>query len=361
MAAHPAPPVALLFRSASRPSRKRIVVVRARRVPLHRLVLITLTAGLAAFALSPPVVAGGSELVAAPSTPAASLLIEYTYNAAVTTFTNDRAQAVRRIDSARADLAAAELAWQSSADTIGESAARTELRRQIERGLSRVDQAVRELDRANSTSDFSQASAEHLVSRPNLATQTAVLGGIRFDRATALADLQLSLTASERVMAEAVAAWHAEQARLAAEEAARVEAARAAVEQAARSAAAQGAGVGRLASAPTSVSYSKLVWTAGWQNEIDACQGAVDIGGHYGVPVIAEHWSCGGSRFPREGSTITLTGAAGGVYLVGSVAAVLNVATDTADDVPRGFDLLYQTCINGSSATMSFTELTRIG
>ena len=336
-------------------------MVRARRVPLHRLVLITLTVGLAAFALSAPVVAGGSELVAAPSSPAAPLLTEYTYNAAVETFTADRAQAVRRIDSARADIAAAELAWRSSAATIGESGARTELRRQVDSGLSRVDHAVRELDRANTTSNFSRASAEHFISRPDLATQTAVLAGIRFDRATALADLQLSLTASERVVAEAVAAWHVEQARLAAEAAAQVDAARAAVEQAARSAAAQGSGVGRPAGAATSVSFSKLVWTAGWQSEIDACQGAVDIGAHYGVPVIAEHWSCGGSRFPREGSTITLTGAAGGVYRVGSVAAVLNVAADTADDVPRGFDLLYQTCINGSSATMSFTELTRIG
>ena len=341
-------------------------MVRTRRVPLHRLVLITLTAGLAAFALSPPVGAGGSELVAAPSSPAAPLLTEYTYNTAVDTFTKDRAQAVRRIDSARADIAAAELAWQSSAATIGQSAARTELRLRIDTGLNRVDHAVRELDRANTTSDFSRASAEHFVSRPDLATQTAVLAGIRFDRATALADLQLSLTASERVVAEAVAAWHVEQARLAAEEAARVEAARAEAarlqaEQATRPAAAQGAGVGRPAGAATSVSFSKLVWTAGWQHEIDACQGAVDIGAHYGVPVIAEHWSCGGSRFPREGSTITLTGAASGVYLVGSVAAVLNVATDTAEDVPRGFDLLYQTCINGSSATMSFTALTRVG
>ncbi|WP_104138125.1 MULTISPECIES: hypothetical protein [unclassified Cryobacterium] len=340
-------------------------MVRARHVPLHRLVLITLTVGLAAFALSPPVVAGGSEKDAAPSSPAAPLLAEYTYNAAVETFTADRAQAVRRIDSARADIAAAELAWQSSAAIIGESAARTELRRKVDSGLSRVDQAVRELDRANTMSDFSQASAEHFISRPDLATQTVVLAGIRFDRATDLADLQLSLTAWERVVAEAVAAWHVEQARLAAEEAAQVEAraeaSRMAAEQAARSAAAQGPGVGRSADAATSVSFSKLVWTAGWQSEIDACQGAVDIGAHYGVPVIAEHWSCGGSRFPREGSTITLTGAAGGIYRVGSVAAVLNVAADTADDVPRGFDLLYQTCINGSSATMSFTELTRIG
>ncbi|GEP26873.1 MULTISPECIES: hypothetical protein [Cryobacterium] len=117
----------------------------------------------------------------------------------------------------------------------------------------------------------------------------------------------------------------------------------------------------RLAASPGSVVANRTDADAGWQNEIDACQGAVDISAHYGVPVIAEHWSCGGSQFPREGSTITLTGAASGAFRVGPVTAVLNVATDTADNVPRGFDLLYQTCRNGSSATMTFTALTRIG
>ena len=341
-------------------------MVRARRVSLNRLALITLTAGLATFVISPPLVAGGSELAAAQSSPAAPLLTEYTYNAAVEAFTADRAQAVRRIYSARADIAATELVWQLSAGTIGESVARTELRRQIDSGLSRVNRAVSELDRANAASDFSRNSGEHFISRPDLTTQTAVLAGIRFDRATGLASLQQSLTAAERVVADAVAAWQLEQARLAAEEAARVEAARAEAarlkaEQAPQPATVLAAGAGRSAVTPTSVSFSKLVWTAGWQNEIDACQGAVDIGAQYGVPVIAEHWACGGSQFPREGSTITLTGAASGVFRVGSVAAVLDVATDTADDVPRGFDLLYQTCINGSSATMSFTALTRIG
>lgn len=110
-----------------------------------------------------------------------------------------------------------------------------------------------------------------------------------------------------------------------------------------------------------SAEYSEVVWVAGWQGEIDACRGAVDVGAHYGTPVIAEHWSCGGSRFPVKGSTIALTGVVTGVFRVGSVAVVLNAATDNAAAIPHGFDLLYQTCRDGSSATMSFTELTRIG
>jgi hypothetical protein len=110
-----------------------------------------------------------------------------------------------------------------------------------------------------------------------------------------------------------------------------------------------------------SIDYVEVVWAAGWQGEIDACRGAVDVGDRYGTPVIAEHWSCGGSRFPGEGSTIALTGVITGIFRVGSVVVVLNAATDKAAAIPHGFDLLYQTCRDGSSATMSFTELTRIG
>ena len=344
-------------------------MARTRRAPLHRLIFISITVGITAFAISPPLLAGGAQRGTAELSTAAPLLTEAEYNAAVETFIDARAQAVRRIDSARADIAATELAWRSSAATLGEGVARTDLRRQLDSGLNRVDRAMSELERANTRTDFSQPTSGRFPSRPDLATQTTVLESIRFDRAAGLATLQQSLTTAERVVTEAVAAWHREQARLAAEEAARVEAARveAARVEAARAAeqpvrsAPSAAGARRPAMAPASVSFSKLVWTAGWQNEIDACQGAVDIGAHYGVPVIAEHWSCGGSQFPREGSTVTLTGAASGVFLVGSVAAVLNVATDTAADVPHGFDLLYQTCINDSSATMSFTELIRIG
>ncbi|MDJ0347985.1 hypothetical protein [Cryobacterium sp. PH29-G1] len=112
--------------------------------------------------------------------------------------------------------------------------------------------------------------------------------------------------------------------------------------------------------AAVSVDYTEVVWTAGWQDEIDACRGAVDVGDRYGTPVIAEHWSCGGSWFPAEGSTVALTGAVTGTFRVGPVAVVLNAATDKAGAIPHGYDLLYQTCVDGSSATMSFTELTRI-
>lgn len=118
---------------------------------------------------------------------------------------------------------------------------------------------------------------------------------------------------------------------------------------------------GVSAPAPAPALFNKLVWTSGFQSEIDACRGAVDVTAQYGVPTIAEHWSCGGSRFLRAGRQVTLSGVRSGTYLVGGVAAVLNANTQGTASVPRGYDLLCQTCINGSNASMSFTVLTRIG
>ena len=108
------------------------------------------------------------------------------------------------------------------------------------------------------------------------------------------------------------------------------------------------------------VLFNKKVWASGFQSEIDACRGAVNVTGRYGVAVIAEHWSCGGSRFPGAGTTVTLSGVNLGTYRVGGIVAVLDVDTDGTASIPRGYDLLYQTCINGSNATMSFTALRRV-
>jgi hypothetical protein len=106
--------------------------------------------------------------------------------------------------------------------------------------------------------------------------------------------------------------------------------------------------------------FNKKVWASGFQSEIDACRGAVNVTGRYGVAVIAEHWSCGGSRFPGAGTTVTLSGVNSGTYRVGGIVAVLDIATDGTASIPRGYDLLYQTCIDGSNATMSFAALRHI-
>ena len=98
-----------------------------------------------------------------------------------------------------------------------------------------------------------------------------------------------------------------------------------------------------------------------WQPQIDACKGAVDLTAHYGIRTIAEHDTCGGSSFPTTpGTIVRITGVDAGFYRVVGVVAYLDGHTSTRYDLPRGYDLLFQTCVNGYS-DMSFTALTRIG
>ncbi|MGW8431572.1 hypothetical protein ACWGJ9_10815 [Curtobacterium citreum] len=106
--------------------------------------------------------------------------------------------------------------------------------------------------------------------------------------------------------------------------------------------------------------YTVNVWTAGGQDEIDDCKGAVDLTELYGVPTIAEHDRCGGDDFPKTaGAIIRLTGKDAGTYRVEGVVAHLNGKKNTSADIPRGHDLIYQTCDTGFT-NMSFTALTKI-
>ncbi|HEV7948227.1 MAG TPA: hypothetical protein VGP24_00545, partial [Glaciihabitans sp.] len=192
--------------------------------------------------------------------------------------------------------------------------------------------------------------------------------------------------ASAAVIA-AEAQWLAEQerlaaeaARLAAEAAARAEAERVAqaAQAAADAAAREAAETPTVRSAPPAAArnpesapppapsapatFDEYVWAAGGQGELDACKGSVDLTGIYGFPVIGEHWSCGGSRFPTaEGTTIRLSGVLEGLYRVGPIVAILNQKTNKTWDAPSNHDLLYQTCINGLNTQMSYAALTRIG
>ena len=102
------------------------------------------------------------------------------------------------------------------------------------------------------------------------------------------------------------------------------------------------------------------VWAAGFQSELNACRGSVILSAEYGVPTIGEKWGCGGSQFPQQGAYVRLTGKLSGIYRVGPVRAVLDASVNTSLDVPRGYDLLYQTCRNGNFHTETFTQLTRV-
>ena len=107
--------------------------------------------------------------------------------------------------------------------------------------------------------------------------------------------------------------------------------------------------------------YTNHVWTSGWTAELDACRGSVDMSARYGVSAIAEHWSCGGKDFPDEpGTIITLTGVHAGTYRVDGIVKMLDQRSATTSDLPRGHDLIYQTCQNGQPSSMSITALTRL-
>lgn len=107
----------------------------------------------------------------------------------------------------------------------------------------------------------------------------------------------------------------------------------------------------------TGGTYHETVWTSGFQAQINACRGAVNVSAHYHVTVIAEAWQCGGSRFPRAGTLVMLSGVFHGLYRVGPVVAVLNAYVDKTSKIPRGYPLLYQTCRYGNAHTETFTEL----
>lgn len=157
--------------------------------------------------------------------------------------------------------------------------------------------------------------------------------------------LEANARAAAKLKAEHEAAAAAQAAAVAAAQAAEQAAARAAADAAAR--AVQG--------------FVQRVWTSGFQNEINQCRGAVDVTAVYQVRVIAEHSSCGGGRFPTApGAIVTITGLDSGRYRVIGVVARLNGEVNHAEDIPRGYDLLFQTCVGGFT-DMRFTALERIG
>lgn len=115
------------------------------------------------------------------------------------------------------------------------------------------------------------------------------------------------------------------------------------------------------ANARAAQGFVQRVWTSGFQNEINQCRGAVDVTAIYQVRVIAEHSSCGGGRFPTApGAIVTITGLDSGRFRVIGVVARLNGEVNHAEDIPRGYDLLFQTCVGGFT-DMRFTALERIG
>jgi hypothetical protein len=63
----------------------------------------------------------------------------------------------------------------------------------------------------------------------------------------------------------------------------------------------------------------------------------------------------------NPGSVVILTGFDAGTYRSSGVVSRLNVNTDNANEIARGYDLIYQTCLNGNASTEVFVGLTKVG
>jgi hypothetical protein len=325
---------------------------------------------------------------------------EAQHRSAATQFRSARGALVTRtaiaenaVQSLAAPLAVAADILDSSADRVLDEAARTDLA---------IALASATLFTAHLRTDAARGRTI-LESTPGTATEVDALTPAELSRTTTrleaavpappgrVVGLGATLRSRTDATRSAVAAWQVEQDRLAAEAAAREAAAREAEEAARRvaevaaadAAAAEVRAREREASAtstahgiappagaapaPSSIpppppSHAEYVWTTGFQAELDACRGSVDMTPSFGTAVIGEHWSCGGSSFPRaEGSTVVLSGALVGTYRVGPVVAVLDQHVDRIEDVPQGYELLYQTCIDGDNTRMSFTHLIPAG
>jgi hypothetical protein len=209
---------------------------------------------------------------------------------------------------------------------------------------------------------FPSSGAAGVTARPLIALPSdsaAVAGG--FASEGFLSERARSVDALARVVATLKAEHDAVVAAATSAAAAAAVAAQAAAVAAAQAAAQAVAQAAANAAARAAQGFVQRVWTSGFQNEINQCRGAVDVTGVYQVRVIAEHSSCGGNRFPTTpGATVTITGLDAGRYRVIGVVAHLNGLVNHAEDIPRGYDLLFQTCAAGFT-DMRFTALERIG
>jgi hypothetical protein len=104
------------------------------------------------------------------------------------------------------------------------------------------------------------------------------------------------------------------------------------------------------------------VWTAGFQDQVNACRGGVDMTARYGMRIVGEHWSCGGSSFPTyAGAIVRFTGLDAGTYRVIGLVATLDAYTAHTSQVPHNYAMLYQTCRGGDSHYTEFIALQPIG
>lgn len=247
------------------------------------------------------------------------------YTETLTTSRASQASAANAIARADAKIAAARVTLTDSAGKVLSEEPRAALAATLVLATTQVAAAREQLSFAKEGISATTTDPGYLSPGAGLRTVTATLTALQFDDATELTTLTDALASPVQAVKDAVALWQADFDRIVRER------------------------------------YTNNTHAIGWYPELDECVGSVDVTAHYGVPTIAEHWSCGGRDFPDDaGTIITLTGVHAGSYRVEGIAVTLNANRDSTKDLPRGFDLLYQTCQNGQSTSMSFTGLTRL-
>ncbi|MEC5149528.1 hypothetical protein [Cryobacterium sp. GrIS_2_6] len=300
---------------------------------------------------------------------------ESAYSEALSTVLAARTTAVTQVTEARADRTTATGSLASSAGTVLRPEAPDALSAAVALAEPLVVGAKRELAAGGSALTLILSTPKDSPAAYEAAT--ASLGqlhpvGVTVDLATP----------TEAVTA-AVLAWQDETAKQAAAASAKLAATQAAAAKAAATKAAKAASAVAAAAAspvpstivgpgPTAAAApsggTKVaqtiwdVWTAGGQPEIDACKGAVDLTAQYKVPVIVEHWFCGGNAFPTTaGATVTLTGLHAGLWRVDGVVLTVNATTQNTSVLPVDRELMFQTCNNNTSTTTIFIALTKVG
>jgi len=248
------------------------------------------------------------------------------YDAVAAAFRTDQTAAVQIVTTGETALDDAIATLEASDGKVLTEQPRTALADAIDAVTTRLSAAAQELSAAESTADSSRAATTLFEFGGGVRDDAKALASVDFAASAGVDGIAAELAAPVAAVTQAMAEWQTEQDRILAER------------------------------------YTNNVHAIGWTPELDECIGSVDVTAHYqDVPTIAEHWSCGGKDFPDDaGTMITLTGVHAGTYRVDGIVAMLDASTHSTADVPRGYDLLYQTCQDGQSDTMSFTALTRV-
>ncbi|RQP10904.1 MAG: hypothetical protein EAS51_07625 [Microbacteriaceae bacterium] len=291
---------------------------------------VAVVARLALFALATVVAVAVVKPPIAPFPPAETVPASQSETAPAAA----RTALLDRIDGLETAIAAATTAHTTAEGRVLDEAARTALIAQVEL----AEQALRE---ANAVLVWPDASLRSAVAE---------------DAVLSLEEVEQALVVAQEDLATAVETWEAEQARIAAEEAARAAAAAAA-------AAAPRTRVGGPApAAGAGIVHIEGIWTSGSQAEIDACRGSVNVpavaGYLGGAFYAAEHWGCGGSTWGRIGTGALVEFPGYGTFRVAGIVSGLAYGSN-ASAVPGGYAGYYQTCIGGSSSNMAVWLLQR--